>query len=125
MRWLVMHACVGTKRTSSPVQMSRPKVPDAASKRGLEPQAHVDELHMAFRSLWPEFNIGNDDFIRTTEERHKKVVREFLSRTKPARSTPRTMRVGTPFESNAFLPRKISWMESAQIGRSGRIRTRA
>ncbi len=56
------------------------KVQDAASKRGLEPQAHVDELHMAFRSLWPEFNIGNDDFIRTTEERHKKVVREFLSR---------------------------------------------
>ena len=55
------------------------KVQDAASKRGLEPQAHVDELHMAFRTLWPQFNITHDDFIRTTDERHKKVVREFLN----------------------------------------------
>jgi methionyl-tRNA synthetase len=56
------------------------KVQDAAEKRNLTPQVHVDEMHRAFRSLWPEFNIGHDDFIRTTEDRHKAVVREFLSR---------------------------------------------
>lgn len=56
------------------------KVQDAANKRDLDPQAHVDELHLAFRSLWPEFNVAHDDFIRTTEDRHKTVVRAFLTR---------------------------------------------
>lgn len=54
------------------------KVQEAAEKRGLTPQAHVDELHVAFKSLWPELNIANDDFIRTTEPRHTKVVKAFL-----------------------------------------------
>ena len=31
-----------------------------------------------FQSLWKRLNISNDDFIRTTEERHKKVVQKIL-----------------------------------------------
>ena len=54
------------------------KVQQAAGQSGREPQAHVDELHVRFKELWTRFNISNNDFIRTTEERHKKVVREIL-----------------------------------------------
>ena len=50
------------------------KVQDAAERRGLSPQAHVDELHQSFKHLWPEFHCANNDFIRTTEKRHTDVV---------------------------------------------------
>ncbi len=56
------------------------KVQKAAEKRGVEPQRHVDELVGAFRDLWPELHIRYDDFIRTTDPRHAKVVREVLQR---------------------------------------------
>ena len=56
------------------------KVQQAAGQSGREPQAHVDDLHVRFKELWVRFNISNDDFIRTTEERHKKVVREILQK---------------------------------------------
>ncbi len=56
------------------------KVQQAAGQSGREPQAHVDDLHVRFKELWIRFNISNNDFIRTTEERHKKVVREILQK---------------------------------------------
>ena len=56
------------------------KVEKAAVERGISPQAHCDELSQAFRDLLPQMHIANDDFIRTTEERHKHVVREALQR---------------------------------------------
>jgi len=55
------------------------KVQQAATEKGTEPQAHVDTLHVRFKELWKRFNISNNDFIRTTEERHQKVVREILN----------------------------------------------
>ena len=56
------------------------KVERAANKRGIAPQAHCDDLHRAFRDLWPDLQIGNDDFIRTTEPRHVKVVQALLQK---------------------------------------------
>lgn len=56
------------------------KVQEAADRRGLSPQAHCDELHAAFRDLWPQLHISNDDFIRTTEPRHTEVVRIALQK---------------------------------------------
>ena len=56
------------------------KVLQAAGQAGREPQAHVDDLHVRFKELWVHFNISNNDFIRTTEERHKKVVAEILQK---------------------------------------------
>ena len=56
------------------------KVQQAAGQSGREPQAHVDDLHVRFKELWKRFNISEHDFIRTTEERHKKVVREILQK---------------------------------------------
>ena len=54
------------------------KVQEAASKRGVPAQQHVDELHVRFKELWARFNISNTDFIRTTEERHTRVVQKIL-----------------------------------------------
>ena len=54
------------------------KVQDAARKRGIDPTDHCDEMSKRFTSLWERLHISNDDFIRTTENRHKNVVREIL-----------------------------------------------
>jgi len=56
------------------------KVMQAAQAKGVEPKAYVDEISGAFRAVWPELNISNDDFIRTTEPRHMRVVQEILTR---------------------------------------------
>lgn len=54
------------------------KVKQAAEKRGLSPQAHADDLAPRFLNLWKKLDIRHDDFIRTTEGRHKKAVQAVL-----------------------------------------------
>ena len=54
------------------------KVQQAATVLGVSPQQHVDNLHQRFKELWVRLNISNSDFIRTTEERHKKLVHDIL-----------------------------------------------
>ena len=54
------------------------KVQEAADKRGVSPQQHVDELQATFRDLWPALHTAPDQFIRTTEPRHKAVVQRAL-----------------------------------------------
>ena len=52
------------------------KVKQAASERGISPQDHCNELAPCFIELWKKLGIRFDDFIRTTEDRHKKIVQE-------------------------------------------------
>lgn len=54
------------------------KVQQAAEKRGMLPQAHCDDLAPRFLQLWEKLGIQYDDFIRTTEERHTKIVQKVL-----------------------------------------------
>jgi methionyl-tRNA synthetase len=54
------------------------KVEKAAKERGVDPQAHCDEMVVRFQKLWEKLEITNDDFIRTTEPRHVGVVQEIL-----------------------------------------------
>ncbi len=56
------------------------KVEKAARDRGREPQEHADIMVNNFKVLWEKLNISNDAFIRTTDEEHKKHVRELLNR---------------------------------------------
>ena len=56
------------------------KVFEAAEKRGITAQQHVDELCEPFKALWLALGIQNDDFIRTTESRHTTVVQDVLQR---------------------------------------------
>ena len=55
------------------------KVQEAANKRGMTEKAHVDEYVIRFKNLWEKLHISNDDFIRTTEKRHTKQVKNLLS----------------------------------------------
>ncbi len=56
------------------------KVQQSARALGIAPQQFADEVSAEFRGLCAKLNVSNDDFIRTTEERHKRVVREILQR---------------------------------------------
>jgi methionyl-tRNA synthetase len=56
------------------------KVQQSARKRGVPPQQFCDEVSQEFRDLCAKLRISNDDFIRTTESRHKDVVRDLLQR---------------------------------------------
>lgn len=56
------------------------KVQQSARARGIAPQEFVDEIAVEFRNLCTRLDISNDDFIRTTESRHKTVVRDILQR---------------------------------------------
>jgi len=54
------------------------KVQEAAAKLGVEPQSHADTTMVRFQEAWKHLEIQNDDFIRTTEPRHKEIVQEIL-----------------------------------------------
>ncbi|MBI4309563.1 MAG: class I tRNA ligase family protein, partial [Candidatus Omnitrophica bacterium] len=56
------------------------KVKQAAEKRGLSPQEHCDDLAPRFINLWQKLDIRYDDFARTTQERHKRVVQAVLQK---------------------------------------------
>lgn len=54
------------------------KVQEAAAKLGISPQEHADRTVVRFQEAWEKLGISNDDFIRTTEPRHKVIVQEIL-----------------------------------------------
>ncbi len=54
------------------------KVQQSAAKQNRAPQEFCDEMAGHFRSLYDRLNVSYDDFIRTTETRHKKVVQTVL-----------------------------------------------
>jgi methionyl-tRNA synthetase len=51
-----------------------------AKKEGVAPIVVADRHALTFRNLWKEFGISNDDFIRTTEPRHRLGVEEIIRR---------------------------------------------
>lgn len=54
------------------------KVEKAASEKGETPIELADRVVRRFTGLWEKLNISNDDFIRTTQERHKKTVQTLF-----------------------------------------------
>lgn len=56
------------------------KIQTVAEKRGITPKELCDEVVQNFQKLWGVLNMSNDDFIRTTESRHEKVVQEIFRR---------------------------------------------
>jgi len=54
------------------------KIKDAAEAKGMEPKEFVDTIVPIFLGLWKKLGIDYTDFIRTTEPRHEKVVKEIL-----------------------------------------------
>ncbi|MBP7584705.1 MAG: methionine--tRNA ligase [Spirochaetes bacterium] len=56
------------------------KIAKAAEKSGTSPQEYADRISAVFRQVWKDIGIQNDDFIRTTEERHRNVVVKILQK---------------------------------------------
>ncbi len=56
------------------------KIERKAEEAGKTPQQFVDNIVVGIKDLWRKLDISNDDFIRTTEERHKKVVQDIFDR---------------------------------------------
>ena len=56
------------------------KVQQAAAKRGVTPQEHVDTYNLRFKEMWAKMGMEYDYFIRTTDEDHKSYVRECLQK---------------------------------------------
>jgi len=56
------------------------KVQQAAEKRGRTPQQHCDELALVWKAFTTKLDLSNDDFVRTTELRHKKIVQASLAK---------------------------------------------
>ena len=56
------------------------KIERAAQAAGKTPQQFADEVSGEFRALWKRMGLTNDDFIRTTEDRHKRGVQALFRR---------------------------------------------
>ena len=56
------------------------KIQEKAQESGMEPQAYVDEIALAAKKLWDQMEISYDDFIRTTENRHKEAVQKIFQK---------------------------------------------
>lgn len=56
------------------------KIQRAAEAKGITPIEYTDEIVATFQNLWRRLHISNDDFIRTTEKRHEKVVQALFQK---------------------------------------------
>ncbi len=56
------------------------KIEKSAASQGLEPIALADRVVERYSHLWDVLNISNDDFIRTSQPRHKSGVAEIIRR---------------------------------------------
>ncbi|MEI6100947.1 MAG: class I tRNA ligase family protein, partial [Eubacteriales bacterium] len=56
------------------------KIEKIAQEQGVEPQVYVDGIVASIQALWKMLDISNDDFLRTTDERHIKSVQKMFER---------------------------------------------
>ncbi|PWW05683.1 methionyl-tRNA synthetase [Paenibacillus cellulosilyticus] len=56
------------------------KIERKAQEKGKTPQQFVDDIVVGIKELWKKLDISNDDFIRTTEDRHKRVVERIFTK---------------------------------------------
>ncbi|UOR10700.1 methionine--tRNA ligase [Halobacillus amylolyticus] len=54
------------------------KIQRKAEEKGVSPQAYVDDIVSGIKELWDKLDISYDDFIRTTQDRHKVVVAKIF-----------------------------------------------
>lgn len=56
------------------------KIQESALKNNVTPQQWVDKMSEDFESLWKLLKISNDDYIRTTQDRHLNTVKEVIKK---------------------------------------------
>jgi methionyl-tRNA synthetase len=83
------------------------KVQQAAEKRAIEPIALADQVVERYAALWPELTISNDDFIRTSSERHHQAVQAMWRRLRDAGAIYKGM-----YEDWYCVPCESYWTET-------------
>ena len=58
------------------------KIAEAAKAANISPQEFTDQITQEFKTAWEKLDIKYNDFIRTTEDRHKKIVVDILNKLK-------------------------------------------
>ncbi|MDY0943571.1 methionine--tRNA ligase [Priestia megaterium] len=56
------------------------KIQRKAEEKNVTPQQYVDDIVSGIKELWDKMDISYDDFIRTTEPRHKEIVEKIFAR---------------------------------------------
>ncbi|MCD4705139.1 class I tRNA ligase family protein [bacterium] len=62
------------------------KIAESAAKVGIDPQKFTDQISDEFKEAWQNLEISNDQFIRTTSEKHIKIVTDILNKLKEAKT---------------------------------------
>ncbi|HNI58060.1 MAG TPA: methionine--tRNA ligase, partial [Elusimicrobiota bacterium] len=83
------------------------KIDQAARAAGKTPLAYLDPVVEKFKALWTRLGITHDDFIRTTEERHKKTVQQVFAKLEAQGD----IYLGT-YEDWYCVPDETFWSES-------------
>ena len=83
------------------------KVQQAAQAEGKEPQAYCDELAAQWQAFAAKLELSNNDFVRTTQPRHKDVVARCSTSCMPrATSTKPSIAAGIRGDEETFLTDK-------------------
>lgn len=56
------------------------KIQEKAEVNNMSPQDYVDKIALSFQEVWKTLKITNNDFIRTTQERHTEVVKKVFTK---------------------------------------------
>ncbi|MFO7255487.1 MULTISPECIES: methionine--tRNA ligase [Limnochorda] len=86
------------------------KIERRAKEAGTSPQAYVDAIVATFKDLWKRLHIQYDDFIRTTEPRHVRVVQEIFQRLEAQGDIYRSQ-----YEGWYCVPCETFWTESRLV----------
>lgn len=82
------------------------KIEDCAKAAGITPQAYVDNIAGQIRGIWDLMGTSYDQFIRTTDPKHERVVQKSLkSSTIKATSIKAAMKAGTASPVSPFSPK--------------------
>ena len=88
------------------------KIQRKAKEKGVTPIQYVDAIIANFKLLWKELNISNNDFIRTSQERHHKVVQDALQKIyEQGDIYKKITRVCTAYPANP-TGWSVSWMKT-------------
>src|SRR5207237_3759064 len=83
------------------------KVQQAALAAGKTPQAYCDELAESWKAFAPKLGLSNDDFVRTTEPRHKEFVQAILTKLNAAGQFYKATYTGFySLSAESFVPAK-------------------
>ncbi len=92
-----------------------------ARERGVSEQEHCDQIAAQFRSLWGRLEIESDDFIRTTEDRHRRGVLALWARLSKATAPNGEPAVYRAKYSGWYCPRCEGFKDEEELRQPGNV----